>query len=176
MVYMKSTATWKEFIETTPHCIVVLPASSPADTDEQNKRRANTIAVDARVEGHGVRFLLTVVGEFFVLVADNESQAIGFGRRVLRDAATGEPWFLLRRPESEVVAQETVDRSRKPALFTDRGFALPDGRRFVVTALFAPAQNNTALLHSRGYNIGEHICTDPQLRGLRQRSDTEGSR
>jgi hypothetical protein len=176
MVYMKSTATWKEFIETTPHCIVVLPASSPADTEEQNKRRANTIAVDARVEGHGVRMVLSSAGEFFVVVGDNESQVVGFARKALREAATGETWFLLRRPESEAVAQESVDRSRKPALFTDSGFALADGRKFVVSALFSPAQNNTALLHSRGYNVGEHICTESQFHGLLRGGDTEGSR
>jgi hypothetical protein len=131
MVYVKSKATWKELLEHTPHCIVVLPASSPSDTEEQNKRRANTIALDARVEGHGVRVLLTGVGEFFVAVVDNESQAVGFARKAVRETATGEPWFLLRRPDSDAVAQENADRSRTPAIFTENGFTLPDGRTFV---------------------------------------------
>jgi hypothetical protein len=76
MVYVRSKATWKELVEGTPHCIVLLPASSPADTDEQNERRANSIGVDARIAGAWHEVLADRRCELFVLVADNESQGV----------------------------------------------------------------------------------------------------
>jgi hypothetical protein len=67
----------------------------------------------ARITGLGITVVESKVGELFVLASDNESQAVGFARKMLQESNTGEQWFLLLRSENGPLLKEKPDHSRE---------------------------------------------------------------
>ncbi len=157
MLLLRSNITWKEFIEESSSPMIIFPASRSVDTAETNLKRTNDLAVSARIEEYSVRGLKSDAGDLFVLVRANESQVVGFVRNLLNQNKLGEPWFLFRRASNEPAMFEVGNGRREICTMTDVGFELPDGRVFVIVAMYHPAQNNTAMLHSRGHDVGDHL-------------------
>ncbi len=164
MLLLKSSVIWKHVIEAAP--MVVLPASGPEDCDQTNRKRANDLAVKARIAKCSVEVVEAESGEFFLVVRENESKIVGFARDLLKRGLIGEPWFLFRRLTTEPLLLEMLDRSRDLSKMTDTGFVLPDGREFQIDIIYYPAQFNTGLLHSKGFDVGEYICNSPEQYSL----------
>jgi hypothetical protein len=139
----------------------IVPASRPDLPNTENVERANNLAVAARTNGFGV----TVIEgqwagsdsrELFVFVVGNESQVVGFVRKMPFEADATANCFLFRR-EDGVFVRENSDRSREACVMNDSGFTLPDGRKFQLVTAFTPAPYNTAWAHSQGINVGESL-------------------
>jgi hypothetical protein len=113
--------------------------------------------VTGRIAGLGVTVIEAARGDLFVTACDSESQCVGFARKMLKESKLAEPWFVLLRGEKGPLLQESADRSRKTCTLTTTGFVLPDGRTVEIVASYQPAQNNTAMMYQRGFNIGEHL-------------------
>jgi hypothetical protein len=156
MLLLKRTEAFQNILASRFVPLVILPASAPGEALEQSKVRANDLAVDGRIAGLGITVVESRAGELFVLASDNESQAVGFARKFLRESKIAEPWFLLLR-SGQRLCLETADRVREDCPLAETGFVLPDGRTVEIVASFVPAQRNTAWLHSLGHNVGEHL-------------------
>jgi hypothetical protein len=156
MLLLKTKRTFQEVLANAFTPLVILPASRPGETRDEGKARANDLAVTARIAGLGVTVVESTVGELFVLASSDESQTVGFARKMLRESKTGEPWFLFLRKEAGPLLKEMSDRTREDCTLTITGFGV-DGRTVEMVAAYVPAQNNTAMMHHRGFNVGEHL-------------------
>jgi hypothetical protein len=156
MLLLKKDIGFKEVLTTVFTPLVVLPATVSGEPREASKQRANDLTVDARIAGLGVTIIESTTGELFVLASDNESQAVGFARKQIQEFKTGEQWFLLLLSEAGPILKETADRQRQKCTLTDTGFIVAD-HTTEITAVYAPAQRNTAWGHSLGHDVGEHL-------------------
>jgi hypothetical protein len=154
MLLLKKKHTFREVLAGSFMPLVVLPASGK--TREECKARANDLAVTAGIAGLGVTVVESKAGELFVLASSDESQTVGFARQMVREAKTGDPWFLFLRGETGPLLKEHPDRSRDECTLTQNGFTF-GGHSVHIVAAYEPAQNNTAMLHSRGFDVGEHL-------------------
>jgi hypothetical protein len=148
MLMLKAKTTLGEILEQAAFPFVLLP--SP------DKSTANEIAVDARIAGLGVTVLSGAYSQepgLFVMATSDAGQIVGFARKVVAEHKAD--WFVFYRPNDAV--KENSDRSREKCSLDASGLNLPDGRQFVCDGVFRPAQYNTALMASRGFNVGERL-------------------
>jgi hypothetical protein len=161
MLLLKFASAFRDILADSAAPLVILSALRPDSQNTANLQRANDLAVAATTSGFGVtvlegRYDGGTTREFFVVVAGNETQVVGFARRVIRDSDTVADWFLFRRQDGELV-REDGNRSREMCVVTDDGFTLADGRIFQFGTSYLPAQFNTAWGHSLGADIGEFL-------------------
>jgi hypothetical protein len=157
MLLLKSNRNFREVLQCAFTPLVILPASVPGETRDDSKARANDLTVTARIQGLGVTVVEGAKGELFVFASDNESQAVGFARKMLKESKLAEPWFLLLRSATGPLVLETADRSRVDCTLTESGFLMPDGRTVDITAAYVPASRNTAWLAHLGYRVGSTL-------------------
>jgi hypothetical protein len=157
MLLLKAYRNFDQILKTVFIPLVILPATILGETREESRARADDIAVTARIEGLGVTVVESATGDLFILASDNESQAVGFARKLLRNSKIAEPWFLLLGDENGPLLFEAADRRRVECPLHRGDFALPDGRTFEIVAAYIPAQRNTAWLHSLGRRAGEFL-------------------
>jgi hypothetical protein len=161
MLLIKTTENFRQVLKGMYTPLVFLPASAPGEAREEAKARAKGLALDARIAGYGVTVAESKDGELFVLVSSNESQVVGFARKLLAESRTAEAWFLLLRTEKGPVTvttlvKETADRTREASVLTKTGLVL-GGRAVEIVASYDPAQNNTSYLHHLGVDVGETL-------------------
>lgn len=157
MLLLRTDHNWKQTLASVFTPLVILPATVPGESRDESKKRANELAVTARIAGLGVTVIESAHAELYVMASDNESQAVGFARKMLTEAKLAAPWFLLLRDEDGPLLRENSDRSREDCELTETGFVLPDGRAVEVVASYTPAQRNTAWGHSLGHYVGETL-------------------
>jgi len=121
MLLLRTTETFQKVLVDRFVPLVILPASAPGESRDESKTRANDLAVDGRIAGLGITVVESKAGELFVLVSDNESQAVGFARKLLQESKLAEPWFLLLRNVQRLCV-ETADRTREDCPLTETGF------------------------------------------------------
>ena len=156
MLLGKTDRDFQGVLRVTFTPFVLLPASLPAEFREASKARARELAGDARSAGLGVTVVESEAGELFVLASDNESQAVGFARKMLADQKMAGDWFLFLPESVGPLSKENAERTRGVGTLTESGFVLPDGHAVEIVAAYVPVQNSTAYLHS----IGRRILTD----------------
>ena len=149
MLLLKTKRSFQEIMAGVFSTLVILPATKTGETRDASKARANDLAVTARIAGVGAFVIESAKGELFVMGSDNESQCVGFARKMLKESRIAEPWFILLYDDKGLLYLETADRQRKTGKLTDIGFVLPDGLIIEIVANYTPAQNNTALLFHR---------------------------
>ena len=157
MLLLKTDRNFKHVLASVSTPIVILPATVSGESQDESKKRANDLAVTARVAGLGVSVVESATGELYVMTSDNESQALGFGRRMLTEAKLAGAWFLLILDAKGPLLRENGDRDRERCTLTETGFVLPDGRAVEIVASYIPAQRNTAWGHHLGQDVGENL-------------------
>jgi hypothetical protein len=156
MLLIKSDRDFQEVLRCAFTPLAILPASLTGEARDASKARANDMAVDARIAGFGVTVSESKDGQLFVFVSSNESQVVGFVRKMLAESRTAEPWFHLLRAEKGPLLTENADRKREDCALTNSGF-IHDGHAVEIVASYIPAQRNTGWLHSRGHHVGETL-------------------
>jgi hypothetical protein len=155
VLLLKTKRSFQEIMAGVFTPLVILPASKAGESREESKARVNDLALAARMAGLGVTAIESTSGGLFVMASDNESQCVGFGRKLLTESKTAEPWFVLSMDgKGSSIVLETSDRNRKTGRLTPTGFVLPDDYSVEIAASYIPAQRNTAWLRSLGFNVG----------------------
>ncbi|MGA2576373.1 MAG: hypothetical protein ABSH24_10155 [Bryobacteraceae bacterium] len=156
MLLLKTERNFQKILACVFTPLVILPASKPGESRDESKARANDLAVTARTEGLGVTVVESRAGELLVFASDNESQAVGFARKILKESKAAEPWFLLLRDMTGPLVLEAIDGVREDCTLSETGFGVA-GRSFEIVCSYVPAQNNTAWGYSQGHDVGEHL-------------------
>lgn len=157
MLLLKTKRSFEEIMAGVFSTLIVLPTTKPGETRAESKARTNDLTVTARIAGLGVFVIESEQNELFVMCSDNESQAIGFARKMLTEGKLAEPWYILLYDDKGSLIVETTDRNQDTGKLTKTGFILPDGYVINITAVYIAAQRNTAMLAAMGHNVGEHL-------------------